>query len=162
MQDIFTLALTVEKQSFADLFPHPLLLAVNEAEQGLVSSGDELTTMAPRASAPRMHPVSGRPAIHLVKKTNPMVPHAIVVGRSTSCDIVIADPHMSKAHAMIQPFGGRWHVSDMGSRNGTGVNNARLEPRGPAMPVQFGDLVSFAFRVYYFLDADGVWERIRG
>ncbi|MBT8444653.1 MAG: FHA domain-containing protein, partial [Gammaproteobacteria bacterium] len=44
---------------------------------------------------------------------------AITVGRDESCEIRLADECVSRIHANIYPAGGRWHVADVDSANGT-------------------------------------------
>src|SRR4051812_12986659 len=162
VDDFFTLALTLSRRDFAERFPHPLLLAANE----LVplydeANGEENTSSYKGDAPPQTRDVSGRPAIYAVRKVNKLIPHGIVVGRVPSCDVVLEDRNVSKAHALIQAVEGSWRVSDMGSRNGTHVNSLRLEPKGAAAPIQFGDIVNFAYRTFYFLEAGALWERLR-
>lgn len=45
-----------------------------------------------------------------------------VVGRSTSVDIVLADPSVSGHHAKLAPNGDAFALSDLGSTNGTTVD----------------------------------------
>src|SRR5262245_12084003 len=49
----------------------------------------------------------------------------MVIGRGRSADIVIADPTISRAHAVIGCDAEGFFVKDMGSTNGTRVNGAR-------------------------------------
>jgi DNA-binding response OmpR family regulator len=52
------------------------------------------------------------------------------LGRSPMCDIVVARDVVSRLHAQIERAGPRYALRDMGSVNGTYVNNQRLhEPR---------------------------------
>ncbi len=46
----------------------------------------------------------------------------VTIGRSRQCDIVLDDPNVSRRHAEVQPRGGAWIVTDLGSTNGTLVN----------------------------------------
>jgi hypothetical protein len=46
----------------------------------------------------------------------------LLVGRAASCDIVVADPTVSRRHARLVCRDGRWLVHDLGSTNGTTVN----------------------------------------
>ena len=49
------------------------------------------------------------------------------IGRSRSCDVVLADANVSREHAEIRPRGGGWTIADLGSTNGIAVNGARVE-----------------------------------
>lgn len=48
------------------------------------------------------------------------------LGRSSVCEIVLPDPAVSKQHAEVQLEGGSIMVNDLGSRNGTFVNEVRI------------------------------------
>ena len=51
----------------------------------------------------------------------------VVVGRSGDCDLILADDDsVSRHHAVLERFGRVWQVHDLGSRNGTWINGARL------------------------------------
>jgi Nif-specific regulatory protein len=49
------------------------------------------------------------------------------MGRATSNRILLKDDLCSREHAEVSFSGGRWHVRDLNSLNGTRVNNVRLE-----------------------------------
>ena len=49
------------------------------------------------------------------------------VGRKVDKDLVIADPRVSRDHAMIVTENGRFHVVDQGSKHGTFVNGERVQ-----------------------------------
>lgn len=47
---------------------------------------------------------------------------SIVIGRDPKCGLVLEDPRVSKIHARLRWTGGGWVVEDLGSKNGTTVN----------------------------------------
>ncbi len=49
-----------------------------------------------------------------------------VVGRDPSCDILLDDPSASRRHAILRLDGGEYWVEDLGSKNGTLVNDERV------------------------------------
>lgn len=49
------------------------------------------------------------------------------IGRASTNQVKIIDPGVSSKHAKIWSEGGRWFVMDMGSTNGTLVNNADID-----------------------------------
>lgn len=51
---------------------------------------------------------------------------AVVIGRSPSCDLPVASQRVSRRHAWVHREGLRFAVSDLGSRNGTFVNDVRV------------------------------------
>jgi len=71
------------------------------------------------------------------------------IGRSSACEVVLADEAVSRRHASIHNANDTWFITDLGSRHGTMVNNVRLEANGMA-PLRMGDLVGigpWTFRV---------------
>lgn len=71
------------------------------------------------------------------------------LGRSMECEVVLADPTVSRQHCSIALRGDRWCLTDLGSRAGTLVNALALKPDEPEM-LETGDLVSLGpwlFRV---------------
>lgn len=48
---------------------------------------------------------------------------AIVLGRSSNCDIVIPGTHLSRQHVELKVQGGSLHVKDLDSANGTYLND---------------------------------------
>ena len=54
-----------------------------------------------------------------------------VVGRAIECDLRLDDTYVSQQHARIFGKNGSWYVEDLGSTNGTFVNEQRLA--APAM-----------------------------
>jgi len=55
-----------------------------------------------------------------------VLPDRCLIGRSKSCDLVLGARDVSGRHAEIQWDGARWELHDLGSRNGTCVDGARL------------------------------------
>jgi hypothetical protein len=51
----------------------------------------------------------------------------VVVGRESSCDVVLDDPTVSRRHAAIEEKDGGWVLRDLGSGNGTFVDGRRVE-----------------------------------
>ena len=63
----------------------------------------------------------------------------ISVGRHPDCNLVLADPNVSRNHAEIRPQGDRFAVIDLGSTNGTRVNGVRVDQQ----LLQDGDELAF-------------------
>ena len=65
----------------------------------------------------------------LVKKAGASFPDRITVGRTSNNDIVVADASISRLHAYVRRDGKQWVVADGGSKNGSWLKGATLEPR---------------------------------
>ena len=50
----------------------------------------------------------------------------VVLGRAGSVDVVLGDVYVSDEHAEILPDEGGWSVRDLGSTNGTFLNDAKV------------------------------------
>ena len=49
------------------------------------------------------------------------------IGRGLECSVVLTDPLCSRVHATVHFDGQRWYVKDAGSRNGTYVNDQKID-----------------------------------
>ncbi len=65
-----------------------------------------------------------------------------LVGRSAACTLRLTEPHVSGEHARISHVAGEWTLCDLGSRNGTFVNGARV-PYGKNLVLAEHDQVAF-------------------
>ena len=65
----------------------------------------------------------------LAKKPGASFPDRITVGRTSNNDVVIPDTSISRLHAYIRRDGAQWVVADAGSKNGSWLRGAVLEPR---------------------------------
>ncbi len=58
-------------------------------------------------------------------------PGEYILGRYPTNDIVIPDPYVSRRHARIFFKDGEWYIEDLGSTNGTLVNNEDIKGKEP-------------------------------
>jgi adenylate cyclase len=65
----------------------------------------------------KLAPCGGGPPILLLKPR-------VVLGRHRDCDVPLSFPSVSSRHCELELLDGYWHVRDLGSTNGTRVNNA--------------------------------------
>ena len=56
------------------------------------------------------------------------------IGRASGCRISIDDTHVSKVHARVFVHEGRWFVEDLGSTNGTLVDEIVVDAAAPVEP----------------------------
>jgi phosphoserine phosphatase RsbU/P len=66
---------------------------------------------------------------------------AVVLGRSSKADIVLADRFLSRLHARLFLRDGVWFLEDLGSRNTTFLNDRPLDGAAPVRP---GDVIRLA------------------
>jgi hypothetical protein len=122
------------------------LLAPPEAEEAQEepSLGDFGHTMvySPDRSAPRVERSAApdrRQALLVGEgKRNRLGGSRVVIGRSRECDVVMADPNVSRQHAELRREGDGWAIADLGSTNGIKVNGRRVEHA----PLSEGDRIT--------------------
>jgi len=93
-------------------------------------------------------PAEGEPFDHEISGKT------LFVGRSTHCDVTIADRFLSRRHARLFDSGEGWRIEDLGSRNGTFINGRQVEQ--PA-PIQAGDVIALSaslIKVQAMLEVD--------
>jgi adenylate cyclase len=74
----------------------------------------------------------------------PLLKPKLSIGRREDCDISLRFPNVSSNHCELELLNGYWRVRDLGSRNGTKVNGARVDSAW-VLP---GDELSVAKHVY--------------
>lgn len=79
----------------------------------------------------------------------PMHGSHLVLGRSPECDICLENPGISRRHAELREKGETVVLQDLGSSNGTHLNEQRIN--GPT-PVKDGDLVRVGGVVFKFYE----------
>jgi hypothetical protein len=59
----------------------------------------------------------------------PLVKERVIIGRLAESDVVVTDPGVSRRHAEVRRENGEFVISDLGSMNGTMVNEATIGER---------------------------------
>lgn len=90
-------------------------------------------------------PDRGEPAFILASATRRILlfQGAVTLGRDGGCDIVIDDPSVSRVHAVLSVSDGHLTVEDRESKNGTRVDDRRVEAATAVLPgqrVRFGSI----------------------
>jgi len=75
----------------------------------------------------------------------------LLVGRAIESDVVIVSPRISREHARLSRKGRRWFLEDLGSTNGTFLNDERILA---VVELRDGDTLSFGGIVFTFHDPD--------
>ena len=76
-------------------------------------------------------------------------PYPYAIGRAPNNQVVVNDPKVSSYHAQIRPEGQGYDLIDLGSNNGTYVNEQRLVPNVPRL-LYTGDQVRFGDTRFFF------------
>ena len=91
-------------------------------------SSSQNNSIAPKASLQNL----GTGQVFSINSSN------VIIGRENSCNIVLPDVNASRQHAQITFNQGMWLISDLGSTNGTYVNNQEITTR----EIKNGDVVT--------------------
>jgi FHA domain/Tetratrico peptide repeat len=162
------LAASLTRKEFVHAFSFPFLLEISGRMRAAigVQTADEETQVGRRvkivddADRPPASS-SDDPFVLPLRKVATAVPSALTVGRGNANDVILPDPFVSKVHAFLRMTDSRWEMSDAGSRNGAWIGGHRLDPKGAPSPVRSGDVLTFGRVVFFFLDAAGLWDRMR-
>jgi len=75
------------------------------------------------------------------------------IGRDTNNDIVLEDTEVSRRHARVEARGASWVLMDVGSTNGTFLNDRELDD---CVRLERGDRVKIGSHIFKFLTGDDV------
>ncbi len=106
---------------------------------------------APRPSAPATLTVVDAGRTGLAPERVFAVGDVCTIGRAATADVVIADDGASLEHCVIHRREGRWWIEDLGSKNGTWLNQSLVERPGP---LRAGDMIAIAGVTMRFTEAD--------
>ena len=88
------------------------------------------------------------------------VSRPLVLGRESSCDVVIPDRQVSRFHARVTPTAEGVILEDLGSKNGTHHNGTAL---GAPVILQDGDAIQVSFvQGFLFFTSDATMPLIEG
>ncbi len=107
--------------------------------------------MPSQPAARRTRTASGEPRLILIQngkpaRTFPLAKQRVIIGRLGESDIVLADPGVSRRHAEVRAEDGQYVISDLGSTNGTMVNESTIGER----VLQEGDRITVGKTVLEF------------
>ena len=86
--------------------------------------------------------------------TVPLLMKTVTVGRATSkatWEVALQDPSVSRPHAQLEYVNGGWVIRDMGSANGTLINDTPVSEKGRHL--QDGDIITFGGTLVLFREA---------
>ena len=111
------------------------------------SSGVPLGGSAVSSLLVRVYPVNG------IDPPHELTDEPQLVGRDGGASLQLSDDSVSRRHVMIEHNGETHVVSDLGSTNGTFINEKRLTQ---AQPLKAGDRVRFGNQIFKYLGSDGI------
>lgn len=111
-------------------------MSSDRSEQGRTDAGEEAVgerTVTPERTLVDGAPRAARSAGPILvrwheegRATEARFEAAFTVGRDASCEVRVGDSAVSRRHAELVPEDGRWHVRDLGSGNGTRLDDVRV------------------------------------
>lgn len=81
-----------------------------------------------------------------VKKALVLEGESVTIGRSPDCALAIVDERASRQHCVVEPTSTGWTVRDLGSRNGTKVNEQSVSEH----QLRAGDQIRVGSHVFVF------------
>jgi len=84
----------------------------------------------------------------------PLTKDVTILGRQSSCDVQVQDEMSSRAHCQLRRDGRLYSLVDLGSRNGTLLNNKKVSERLLA----FGDVIRIGKAEYLLVKESGDLE----
>ena len=142
--DLLILALRIVLVALLYLF---LASVMRMAARGM-RQGTPERAVAEGPPAPRLRLVVLEPGASALARGQALeLADGAILGRADHADIVLADPAVSSQHARVSRVGRAWVISDLGSTNGTQLNDSRVDGD---MPLAHGDVLTLGnlrFRV---------------
>lgn len=82
-----------------------------------------------------------------VTEIYPITNSKTLFGRSVECEIILADPHISSKHMCVEKDDDEFKLKDLGSANGTFVNDVRVKD---SLVLEDGDKVRMGSTILVF------------
>ncbi len=105
------------------------------------ADGQDAAPQKPVGPAELVLIVEGKP-----DRTYPLAKERVIIGRLRESDVVLSDPGASRRHAEVRREDGRYVISDLGSTNGTMVNESTVGERA----LEEGDRITIGRTVLEF------------
>ena len=111
---------------------------IEETEEAFDEEGLTAVYVAPSA---RLRTIKSKESVESKMKASYKISEkGAIIGRGKNCDISIQDMYLSVEHFQIWYEDGIWYIGDMGSKNGTFLNEIRVKK---VKTLHDGDEISF-------------------
>ena len=132
-----------------------VLLAEEDGEEGTPAAASPAPA---RSVAPPLHAGLIVQRDGRIDRVVPWDGDVLTVGRSSECDLVLAQDEVSRRHARLVRSGDRYEVHDLGSVNGTLVNGRRAERH----VLEVGDVIAIeGFQLTFVLDREPITSAMK-
>ncbi len=113
----------------------------DEIEDSREEFDEEKLTVKYVAPSARLRTIKSKESIESKMKASYKISQkGAIIGRGKTCDISIQDMYLSVEHFQIWCEDGIWYIGDMGSKNGTFLNEIRVKK---VKTIHDGDEISF-------------------
>ncbi len=134
----------MSNEQFGDAHPGTYLVAMGVLSVQMTSGGGELQTFEMFRSPVAKHSGESPALAGHVFSVLSQAGDKYTLGREASCDIMVPDPSVSGTHCQLTFHDGAELVTvkDLGSRNGTSINNEPIPATAEAVKIEDGDLLT--------------------
>lgn len=116
-------------QSFVKAYPTPVLIVTGIGGVLQGNSSRSGTMIAANVDLIQATALAGR--VFPVVKGKNSVPGPVSIGRTSDNDLAIPEYTISTRHCILAQIGGQVRLTDLGTTNGTMINDVKLTPRKP-------------------------------
>jgi diguanylate cyclase (GGDEF)-like protein len=121
-------------------------IAVTRFSQTMNSSLQNRTTAERSSCLVRLYPADG------IGEFLALTDEPLTIGRDATSGLELSDDSVSRNHAFLECVDGDFVLADLGSTNGTYVNDQRIDTRR----LSPGDRLRFGNQIFKFLSADRI------
>ncbi len=162
LQDYLSQARNTARTEFVRRLEGPVLVVAMQRKDPRAADDTKIGSQEMSLSASRLARLHAGSRVIATNEKPRKVADAVTLGRADDNDVPLADDTISSHHAelVLDDVTGRVTLEDLGSTNGTQLND---EPVHPGKPVDLsdGDVVCLGDAVYLFFTPGGFHDALR-